>query len=176
MGRGGCPEDRGHASCRQRRRNHQRNRSHSGPVGGPSWFLDSRLVWVLGTLATLVLAAIRIVRFSWLLHQAFPAPDEVQEQARELAGRMGIARTPRVWWIEAPLAPMLWAVGCRARLIVPLDLWKSLNDRQRSLLLVHELAHLRRGDHFLRLFELAVTALFWWLPVVWWARLCPERC
>ena len=66
--------------------------------------------------------------------------------------------------------PMLWAVACRPRLIIPRDLWKSLSQRQRSLLLVHELAHLHRGDHLLRLFELLVTALYWWFPVVWWAR------
>ena len=45
-----------------------------------------------------------------------------------------------------------------------------LDQRQRSMLLVHELAHVRRGDHAVRLFELAVTVLFWWLPTVWWAR------
>ena len=75
---------------------------------------------------------------------------------------------------------MLWAVACRPRLIIPRDLWKSLNQRQRSLLLAHELAHLRRGDHVVRLFELFVTALYWWLPVVWWGRhaLCDaeEEC
>ena len=38
------------------------------------------------------------------------------------------------------------------------------------MLLVHELAHVHRGDHAVRLFELAVTSLFWWLPTVWWAR------
>ena len=65
---------------------------------------------------------------------------------------------------------MLWAVACRPRLIIPSDLWKSLSQSQRSLLLAHELAHLHRGDHLLRLFELLVTALYWWFPVAWWAR------
>jgi hypothetical protein len=49
-------------------------------------------------------------------------------------------------------------------------MWQSLDEDQQSMLLVHELAHLKRGDHLLRLFELGVTALYWWLPVVWWAR------
>src|SRR5262249_16512260 len=37
-------------------------------------------------------------------------------------------------------------------------------------LLVHELAHLRRRDHWVRLLEMLATGLFWWHPVVWWAR------
>jgi beta-lactamase regulating signal transducer with metallopeptidase domain len=65
---------------------------------------------------------------------------------------------------------MLWALVSRPRLIIPRELWKRLSSSQQSLLLAHELAHLRRGDHTIRLFELLVTAIFWWLPVVWWAR------
>src|SRR5205823_4185796 len=34
----------------------------------------------------------------------------------------------------------------------------------------HELAHLRRGDHWVRWLELLATAAYWWHPVVWWAR------
>ena len=65
---------------------------------------------------------------------------------------------------------MLWASGGWPRLIIPTELWKGLDERQRGTLLVHELAHLRRGDHRVRIFELVVTALYWWNPVLWWAR------
>jgi beta-lactamase regulating signal transducer with metallopeptidase domain len=128
------------------------------------------LLWLSGTAATLVLAGVRIARFRWLLRESYPASEEVQEQVRELSIRIGLKRSPSAWWIDARVMPMLWAVTCRPRLIIPRDLWKSLTERQRSMLLAHELAHLRRGDHFVRLFELAVTALYWWLPVVWWGR------
>ena len=77
---------------------------------------------------------------------------------------------PQVWWIAGKLSPMLWAVGACPRLIIPTELWKGLDERQRGTLLVHELAHLRRGDHRVRIFELVVTALYWWNPVLWWAR------
>jgi uncharacterized membrane protein len=36
--------------------------------------------------------------------------------------------------------------------------------------LAHELAHLRRRDHWVRLLELCVTSFYWWFPVVWWIR------
>jgi beta-lactamase regulating signal transducer with metallopeptidase domain len=128
------------------------------------------LVWLSGTAVTLVLAGVRIARFRWLLRESYPASEGVQEQVRELSDRLGLKRPPSAWWIDAKVMPMLWAVACRPRLIIPLDLWKGLSERQRSMLLAHELAHLRRGDHLVRLFELAVTALYWWHPVVWWGR------
>jgi hypothetical protein len=37
-------------------------------------------------------------------------------------------------------------------------------------LLLHELAHIRRRDHLLRLLEFAALGLFWWNPVAWFAR------
>ncbi len=128
------------------------------------------LAWLSGSAATLLLAAVRIGRFRRLLRHAYPAPDAVQEQVSTLAERLSLKRAPSTLWVDATVMPMLWAVACRPRLIIPRDLWKSLNQRQRSLLLAHELAHLRRGDHVIRLFELIVTALYWWLPVLWWGR------
>ena len=40
---------------------------------------------------------------------------------------------------------------------------------QRRLLLLHELLHVRRGDHLVRWFAVAVLALYWWNPAAWWA-------
>jgi hypothetical protein len=31
---------------------------------------------------------------------------------------------------------------------------------------VHELSHIKRGDHLVRLLELVVSVAFWWLPIV----------
>ena len=41
---------------------------------------------------------------------------------------------------------------------------------ERTSLLLHELAHLRRRDHWVRWLELIVIGLYWWLPIVWWIR------
>ena len=137
-------------------------------------------IWMTGTVLTLLVAGVRIVRFRRILREAYPAADELQDQVGELAERLGLAHAPSAWWIDANLTPMLWAVGCGPRLIIPRDLWKTLSRRQRATLLAHELAHLRRGDHYIRLLELAVTALYWWLPVVWWSRIAlrdaEEQC
>jgi hypothetical protein len=65
---------------------------------------------------------------------------------------------------------MVWAWGGRPWLLVPSALWKRLDARQRETLLIHELAHLKRRDHWVRALEVLATALYWWHPVVWWAR------
>jgi hypothetical protein len=55
-------------------------------------------------------------------------------------------------------------------LLLPAGLWQRLTDKQQETLLIHELAHLRRRDHWVRRLELLVLGLYWWHPVVWWAR------
>jgi hypothetical protein len=65
---------------------------------------------------------------------------------------------------------MLWSLGGRPRLLLPTALWNRLDDDQRRTLLAHELAHLRRGDPWVRGVELLATGLFWWHPVLWLAR------
>ena len=65
---------------------------------------------------------------------------------------------------------MLWAIATTARLLIPEPLLGRLSEQQWDTLLAHELAHLRRRDHWVRRFELFVVGLYWWHPVVWWAR------
>src|SRR5437667_428240 len=69
-----------------------------------------------------------------------------------------------------PVSPVLWTIGRTPRLLFPAGLLERLDREQREALLAHELAHWRRRDHWVRLVELAVLVLYWWHPVVWWAR------
>src|SRR5581483_5847036 len=101
---------------------------------------------------------------------ARPAPTSVQERGQQLARNMGMARCPGIWLLSCQVSPMLWALLGRPRLLMPANLWDRLPSEQRDTLLVHELAHLRRGDHWVRRLELLVIGLFWWHPVVWWAQ------
>ncbi len=141
------------------------------------WTRIGVAIWLFGSAITLLVSAWRIIRFQLMLREAEPAGEEMQDRVDELALKLGVASPPSVWWISGVLSPMVWAVGGRPRLLIPVDFWKSLDERQRSTLLAHELAHLCRGDHLVRFLELAVTALYWWNPVVWAARraLAPSR-
>ena len=89
---------------------------------------------------------------------------------RELAVRLGLRRCPVVWLIPGPLPPMVWAAFGPARLLFPAALLGRLDAEGRAALLLHELAHLRRCDHWVRWPELLAVGLYWWCPLSWWAR------
>jgi bla regulator protein blaR1 len=127
-------------------------------------------IWLSGALLWWTVVALRLRRFRRLLRLAQPAAADVQEQGRRLAALLGLRRCPPIVFVSAPLSPMLWALGFEPRLLVPAELWSRLTEEQQDTLLAHELAHLRRGDHWVRRLELLVLGLYWWNPVVWWAQ------
>lgn len=134
------------------------------------WLLIAGVVWLIGSVAWLSVAGVRSVRFCQLLAHAEPAPAALQQEAAQLAARIGLARCPSVWLVAGAVSPMVWSLGRAPRLLLPSGLLERLSDDQRATLLVHELAHLRRRDHWVRWLELIVLSLYWWFPLVWWAR------
>jgi beta-lactamase regulating signal transducer with metallopeptidase domain len=140
------------------------------PLAWPGWKPVLLAVWLAGSALWWLVAGLRVARFRRLLRHATAAPAEVQAQVARLAGRLGLARCPGVWLVPARVSPLLWALGRAPRLLLPADLWQALTPQQRDTLLAHELAHLRRRDHWVRRLELVVLGLFWWHPVAWWAR------
>lgn len=135
-----------------------------------SWCLPIFLVWLAGSVCVLAWIARSVVRFQRLLRFARKADPDLQDLANELAGRLKLARRPDVWLVPGKVSPMLWALGARPRLIFPAELLERPDREQLRTILLHELAHWRRRDHWVRLLELAVMALYWWHPAVWWAR------
>jgi beta-lactamase regulating signal transducer with metallopeptidase domain len=127
-------------------------------------------LWLAGSLAWWLIASVRVCRFLAYLRHAHRAPEALQDRVRRLAGGLGLKRVPIVRMVAGRATPMLWALGRSPSLIMPAALWERLTESQRDTLLVHELAHLRRGDHWMRRFELVVLGLYWWHPVAWWAR------
>jgi beta-lactamase regulating signal transducer with metallopeptidase domain len=112
----------------------------------------------------------RLCRFRRLLRFARPAPAPLQARARRLGTRLGLRRCPDVWLVPGPVSPMLWALAGPPRLLLPEALWGLLSADQQDALLAHELAHLRRGDHWVRRLELLALGVYWWHPAAWLAR------
>jgi beta-lactamase regulating signal transducer with metallopeptidase domain len=142
------------------------------PVASASlpWPQVALAVWLAGSLGWFALALVRLGRFHRLLRHARPAPARLRERTRTLSHRLGLNRAPEVRSLPGRMAPMLWAVGGKPLLLVPAELFDRLGNEQLDTLLLHELAHWRRRDHWVRALEFVVLGLYWWNPVVWYAR------
>lgn len=140
------------------------------PLAAIPWRPILSGAWLAGLMVWTVVVARNLFMLWGLLRRGGPADKATKERVEYWSSAMGLRSAPEVIAVEGAVSPMLWALGRRARLILPRELWVDLTCEQRDALLIHELAHYKRRDHWVRLLELVATGAFWWLPTVWWAR------
>jgi beta-lactamase regulating signal transducer with metallopeptidase domain len=122
--------------------------------------------WTAGAGMTAWVAWRRWARFRRLVAHASPAPPEWQSLAARLAADLSIRRPPEVLAVPGRLPPLVIPGRSRPRVLLPMDLLGRLDAAQRAALLLHELVHIQRGDHLVRMLELTVGVAYWWLPAV----------
>jgi WD40 repeat protein/beta-lactamase regulating signal transducer with metallopeptidase domain len=160
--------------------------AHPARVARESSDATARLEWLLvatcaaGSAGWLVVSGRRMRRFNQLLRLAGPPPRALTEDVAALASRMRLRRVPPLRLLPGGVPPFVWAVG-QATVYFPVELLARLPADGRLALLAHELAHVRRRDHFVRWLEFLALASYWWCPIAWLAhrelqRLEEEAC
>ncbi len=125
-------------------------------------------IWAMASTALAVCQIGRVLRFRRRIRLAVPAPRWLVDQARCIGRRLGV-RVPEILVLSGRASPMLWFLG-RPRLLIPCGLVETLGVEAWRGILAHELAHLRRRDHWVRRLELAAGLLWWWNPLYWSTR------
>ncbi len=136
--------------------------------------------WSAGAVATAAVAWHRWRHLGHLLKHARPAPKDWQALADRLGRKLALRRRVEVLAVPGRLPPLVVGGLGRPRMLVPEVLIERLEGSQRKALLLHELVHIRHGDHLVRILELAAGVVFWWLPlgvlIGRQLRACEEAC
>jgi beta-lactamase regulating signal transducer with metallopeptidase domain len=136
--------------------------------------------WAAGAGVKAGVAGGRWLRFRRLAAHARPAPAEWQALATRLSRELALRCQPGVLMVPGRLPPLVVPGLRRPCVLLPAALLSELDPSQRAALLLHELVHLKRGDHLVRLLEFAVGVAYWWLPGVGAIgrrlRACEEAC
>lgn len=126
------------------------------------------LIWLTGSVGLLLLEGLRLLRLSRKMRHARAADPAIVSRVEALALQLGIRPIPVVMLADAG-APAVWGVG-RPRLLWPANLPADSTDACIDGLIVHELAHVKRGDHLVGWLELIAGTVWWWNPLFWYAR------
>jgi uncharacterized protein (TIGR03067 family) len=125
--------------------------------------------WLTGAVMCVVLAIRRHRRLFPILASSQPADPLLVRDARRLASAIGLRRCPSICLTAAQVCPFAVSGIKGARVVLPESLLSTLSREQAKTILAHEIAHVKRGDHWIRLANVCVLALHWWNPVAWWA-------
>lgn len=95
------------------------------------------------------------------------ASPRVLEICRELERRLGLDRVIaycECQWLDTP-AVIGWF---RPVVFLPVAVLTGLTEEQFQSVIAHELAHIRRFDAFVNVFQVCVETLLFYHPAVWW--------
>ncbi len=134
------------------------------------------LVWMIGALALMAHLLAGVLRVGYLARRGMPsASPHVLDAFERTSKRLGISRTVRLIESGSTTVPVTWEL-LRPAVMLPATAGDWPADRLEVVLL-HELAHVKRRDCQIWLLAHVATALHWFNPLAWYAlrRLRIER-
>jgi beta-lactamase regulating signal transducer with metallopeptidase domain/sporulation protein YlmC with PRC-barrel domain len=138
------------------------------------WLVE---VWLLGVaLFSLRLAGGFILLERERRRQLAVVKDRVLEICYRLQSQIGITRVVR--YCESALLQTPALIGwLRPVVFLPASALTGLSEEQLRLVIAHELAHVKRFDAFVNVFQVCVETLLFYHPAVWWLnrRIRAER-
>jgi GWxTD domain-containing protein len=138
------------------------------PIGEGSRLQKLVPFWILGV----GLFALRSL-VNWLAAKRLrnvgvcAAAEQWQEKLTQLAERVHVFRP--VVLLESCLTEVPAVIGfMRPVILIPLGLLAGFPSEQVELILIHELAHIRRYDYLINLLQSLTEDLLFYHPAVWW--------
>lgn len=134
------------------------------------------MMWLIGALLILARLLIGMIGAKWIAHQAtFFLDDAWICLLNNLSAELGMRRRVRLLRSQRVAMPMTWGY-LRPVVLLPAeaDEWPA---ERRRIVLLHELAHVKRSDYITQILAQVVCAAYWFNPLVWYAarRLRIER-
>jgi TonB family protein len=144
------------------------------PAGSrPDWRLWLMLLWAAGAILASARTLVAYAAAWRVRRSAGPFPDSALCGA--LARALGLRRPVNVLDLEPGSMPMTFGLW-RSVILMPADA-AAWNEEKRRVVLLHELAHVRRRDAATHLLARTAMALYWWNPLAWtaWREFLKER-
>ncbi len=149
------------------------------PVGTalPSLGTIAIILWLCGLAVVLIHWLVRVRRLSAIV-QASVAIDSGRtlDNLRSLEAAAGMSQPVELRSCDSRLEPGVFGI-VRPVLLLPAGIADCLDESQLEAIIAHELCHIRNRDNLLASCQMAIEAVFWFHPLIWWlgARLVEER-
>jgi len=132
--------------------------------------------WACGTFAVLLAWFLRWRRLVLCMRPALPASTGREFKVLRRLEKARGTKPIGLFSSDAALEPGIVGI-VRPVLLLPAGITDRLTDPQLEAVITHELCHVCRRDNMIAILHMAVEAIFWFYPLVWWvgSRLVEER-
>ncbi|UCC99760.1 MAG: M56 family metallopeptidase, partial [Phycisphaerales bacterium] len=130
--------------------------------------------WLVGMLALLALLVRRICFVRRLIAQSRSANERLLEMLQECRCQIGIRRNIELRLSGDKLSPAVCGLF-RPTILMPAALSKKLSREKLKAVLIHELAHTKRGDGWVNLLQTTLQIVYFYNPLVWIANAMIRR-
>src|SRR5262249_10510102 len=140
------------------------------------WMLLGWFAWLAGSTVVLIrLAGGQFYRRKFSQSARLLRDAEWTRLVDDACGTLRLRRPVTLLLSADEVMPMTWG-WLRPVVLLPAEAAEWPEDRRRVVLL-HELAHVKRGDYLTQITAQLVCALYWFNPLVWVAarQMCVER-
>jgi protocatechuate 3,4-dioxygenase beta subunit len=144
-------------------------RSSAGAVpDGPGSDQAALFWWSLGFVATASPAVAGVIGGAWRRRQSRPVSDPGWLESLDVVSRqLGLRRRVDLRTCPEPLIPATWGI-LRPVVLLP-EQAERWPEPARRLVLLHELAHVKRWDVAFQLIGRLVASAYWFHPLAWYA-------
>lgn len=126
------------------------------------------LVWYAGVLMLSIFMCFGFYQLNQLKTRNISPPEKVwEDRFATLARKMGIKQKVKFLRSASISEPVTFHFF-RPVVLAPVSIFTGLSTEQVEILLLHELAHIRRYDFLVNIFQSVIEVLFFYHPTVWW--------
>jgi len=132
------------------------------------------LGWLVGMLVLLVLIVKRVCFVRGLIAQSRPANERSLDILNEGRSQIGIRQNIELRLSGNTLSPAVCGLF-KPIILIPAALLKKLSREKLKAVLIHELAHIKRGDVWVNLLQTMLQIVYFYNPFVWLANAMVRR-
>jgi beta-lactamase regulating signal transducer with metallopeptidase domain/LysM repeat protein len=136
------------------------------------WQVYAMVIWLVGIIVLGIWLGLRLHSLIGRNRYAAAAASLPQSFYNQLAGcakRLGLRRVPQVVVVRRLATPAVFGVF-RPVLLMPKRYLSKLSRRDTEHMLLHELAHIQRGDLHMHGLYMLLQILYWYNPLLWLVR------
>ncbi len=136
-----------------------------------SWSVYGFMVWLLGVvfLSSWLILRLRRLRKENLNDSGEGLPEWFENLQDQIAQRLKLRRPPEIVLSGKVCSPATFGVF-RPVLLMPKNKVANLSKTNAEHILLHELAHIKRGDLFVHAFYMILQIVYWFNPLLWLMR------